>query len=356
MRVGVFGCGYWGSKHVRVLSGMPEVDLVVAVDPMLERTKALQRAFPGLLCVEDFEQALDFIDAAIVATPPRTHADLANRLMRAGKHVLVEKPMATDVDDAREMLRSAADNKVTLMAGHTFEYNAAVHRLRDIVAGGELGRIYYIDTARLNLGLYQSDVNVVWDLAPHDVSIINHVLGSEPTAVQAWGSRHAGSKFEDVAYMRLEYGHVGATANVHVSWLDPCKVRRVTVVGSERMAVYNDLADEERLRIYDKGVSMAEETNSPQLPMSYRYGGITLPHIVFKEPLAEQDAHFIASALSGGRPKTHGHNGLGVVKVLAAAEQSVRSGSLIEIENDDPIDLVSERTAEVGMTSGAMSS
>jgi predicted dehydrogenase len=337
-----------------VLSGLPEVDLVVAVDPMAERTKALQRAFPGLLCVEDFEQAMDFIDAAIVATPPKTHAVLATRLMKAGKHVLVEKPMATDVDDARDMLRTAADNNVTLMAGHTFEYNAAVHRLRDIVVRGELGRIYYIDTARLNLGLYQSDVNVVWDLAPHDVSIINHVLGSEPTAVQAFGSRHAGSTFEDVAYMRLEYGDVGATANVHVSWLDPCKVRRVTVVGSERMAVYNDLADEERLRIYDKGVSMAEETNSPQLPMSYRYGGITLPHILFKEPLAEQDAHFVNAVLTGSTPLTHGRNGLGVVKVLSAAEESVRSGKMIEIRNDDALDAPA-RTDVDEVRSGAIS-
>lgn len=329
MKVAVAGCGYWGSKHVRVLSGIPEVEQIVAVDPRDEPVLALRRTFPNLMGARDLESALPHVDAVVIATPPRTHKALASQAIAAGRHVLVEKPLATSTEDARSLIHEASAQGVTLMVGHTFEFNAAVWRLRDLVVSHELGRVYYLDSARLNLGLYQSDVNVVWDLAPHDISIFNYVLDSTPISVQAWGSRHANESLEDVAYLRLLYRGPGLdiTANIHVSWLDPCKVRRVTVVGSSKMAVYNDLSTEERIRVFDKGVvAPAGGTALPDMPMSYRYGEIRSPHIPFDEPLSVQDRHFASCAMSGETPRTDGANGLAVVQVLECAEISLREG------------------------------
>lgn len=336
MRIAVIGCGYWGSKHVRVLASMPSVDLVVAVDAKTERTAALQRQFPGILTMASIDEAMDYFDAAILATPPLTHGPLGQRLLEAGKHVLIEKPLATTTADAEVLVDLAEAAGLTLMVGHTFEYNSAVHYLRDLVRSGDLGRIYYIDAARLNLGLYQSDVNCVWDLAPHDVSILNYVLGSEPTSVNAWGSIHAGSKFHDVAYIHLEYGNVGTTAQIHVSWLDPCKVRRVTVVGSKRMAVYNDLHADEAIRIYDKGIQTPPEPDS-SVPMSYRNGDIRLPRINFAEPLAAEDAHFVDCVSGAATCKTDGRRGLAVVRVLEAANEAIRTGRAVPIAPTPPL-------------------
>jgi predicted dehydrogenase len=338
VRVAVIGCGYWGAKHVRVLSGLPRVKQVVAVDPNPKVTDGLRQSYPGLLTVETVDDALDLIDAAVVATPPRTHAPVALRLLRAGKHVLVEKPMATSVAEARQLIAVAAEHELTLMAGHTFEYNSAVHELRKSLVDGELGRIHYVDTARLNLGLYQSDVNVVWDLAPHDISIINYVLGSQPSSVQAWGSTHAHARLEDVAYINLRYPDVDASAHVHVSWLDPCKVRRVTLVGSKRMAVYNDLVDEGRVKIYDKGVGEPAPVNEGNPAMTYRYGGIYSPYIPLKEPLVVENEHFLHCIETGTEPISGGQSGLAVVRVLEAAEHSLRSGVPVDLE---PLELVS---------------
>lgn len=330
MRVAVIGCGYWGSKHVRVLSSMPNVDLVVAIDGQADRTRALQQQFPGLLTATSIDEVADLFDAAVIATPPLTHAPIARRLMAMGKHVLIEKPMATTSQDAQELIDISKAQGVVLMAGHTFEYNAAVHHLRDMVVRGDLGRVYYIDAARLNLGLYQPDVNCVWDLAPHDVSVLNFVLGSEPTTVSAWGNAHAGSPFEDVAYIQLEYGEIGASAQIHVSWLDPCKVRRTTVVGSKRMAVYNDMHADEAIRVYDKGVSAAPEPDAA-IPMSYRHGDIHLPRINFNEPLAEEDGHFVECITEGIPCRTDGERGLAVVRVLEAAQESMRTRRPVDL-------------------------
>jgi predicted dehydrogenase len=339
MRIGVLGCGYWGSKHIRVLQQLTDVDRVVVVDPREERLRTLRRSIPSLQAFPDLDAALDHVDAVVVATPPSTHGRLASRALAAGKHVLVEKPMATSASAGRRLIEEAEAACLTLMVGHTFEYNAAVWKLREVVERGDLGSVYYIDTARLNLGLYQPDINVVWDLAPHDVSIINHVLGCTPTTIQAWGSSHAHAYLEDVAYLRLRYAELGVVAQIHVSWLDPCKVRRVTVVGSRKMAVYNDLADQERLRIYDKGVVAAgrqEEEFDP--PLSYRYGGIFSPFIALQEPLSIQDQHFLDCIRTRSRPRTDGESGLAVVQVLEAATLSLRRGGPVPLEAVQPCD------------------
>lgn len=232
------------------------------------------------------------------------------------------------------------------MVGHTYEFNPAVRKLAELVRARELGELYYLDSARLNLGLYQSDVNVIVDLAPHDISIVNHVLDRKPVAVQAWASRHAHRRLEDVAYLRLYYDEClddgGLTANIHVSWLDPCKVRRITAVGSKKMAVYDDLAAEERIRVLDKGVcEPLEDGDLTQPPMSYRYGDIFVPFVSPEEPLAVQDRHFIECIARGARPLSDGEDGLSVVEALEAAEFSRKLGRpvyLEEIRSDSPWD------------------
>jgi len=327
----VVGCGYWGSKHVRVFGATDGVDEVALVDSRADRLEALRRSYRTAPAFETLAAALPHVDAVVVATPPTGHVPVALQAIAAGKHVLVEKPLATTAAGARRLIDAAAAAGVVLMVGHTFEYNAAVWKLRELIAGKELGEIFYLDSARLNLGLYQTDVNVILDLAPHDVSIINHVLGRRPAAVQAWGSRHAHRRHEDVAYLRLFYDDFyddqGLSANIHVSWLDPCKVRRLTVVDSRKMAVYDDLASEEPIRILDKGVLAPPSAgNLTQPPMSYRYGDILVPFVAPHEPLSVQDRHFVECIRSGATPMTDGANGLAVVEVLEAAQRSLRLG------------------------------
>lgn len=348
-RVAVVGCGYWGSKHVRVLHATEGVEQVVLIDGVESRLSGLARHFPSASVFTSLTAALPYVDAVVIATPPRTHVPVALEAISAGKHVLVEKPLAPSTREARELIDAADRAGVVLMVGHTFEYNAAVWKLRELVRGGVLGETYYLDSARLNLGLYQNDVNVIFDLAPHDVSIINHVLGQQPIGVQAWACRHAHTKFEDVAYLRLMYPDERLVANIHVSWLDPCKVRRVTAVGSERMAVYDDLATEERIRVMDKGVEPNLDDDLTRPPMSYRYGDITSPYVASDEPLAVQDAHFARCVASGARPNTDGANGLAVVEVLEAAQLSLslnRPVWLNEIRGDGDLAGLELRAAD----------
>jgi len=337
LRVAVVGCGYWGSKHVRVLHGTEGVAEVALVDGLKDRLQNLGRSYKTASSYADLRSALPHVDAVVVATPPSTHVGIALQAIEAGKHVLVEKPLAPTSSGARRLVEAASAAGVILMVGHTFEYNPAVRKLRELIQSQELGELYYIDSARLNLGLYQTDVNVILDLAPHDVSIINNVLGRKPVAVQAWAARHAHRRFEDVAYLRLFYDDFfddrGMSANIHVSWLDPCKVRRVTAVGSKKMAVYDDLNAEERIRILDKGVNVPQDGgNLTQPPMSYRYGDIVVPFIASDEPLAVQDRHFIECIERGAQPLTDGANGLAVVETLEAAERSRRLGRPVLLE------------------------
>jgi predicted dehydrogenase len=334
LRVGVVGCGYWGSKHVRVLVGIPEVERVCAVDPRPDRRAALTKSFPGIDVVPWLDEALGMVDAVVVATPASTHAAVAREALSAGKHVLVEKPLATTVADAHRLVGQATAASLVLMVGHTFEYNAVVRQLRETVQARELGEMYYIETARLNLGIYQSDVNVVWDLAPHDVSIITYLLGVQPSAVQAWGASHAHATLEDVAHLRLEFHDQGVTGQIHVSWLYPSKVRRVTAVGSRKMAVYDDLVPGEPLRIFDKGVAAADQNGADlhAMPMSYRYGDVVTPHVVLQEPLLVEDRHFVDCVANGRRPLSDGKRGLGVVSVLDAAQRSIREGRRVQLD------------------------
>lgn len=338
LRVGVVGCGYWGSKHVRALSAIDAVEKVVVIDPSLPRLEALTRTFPNVDICSALPLALDAVDAVVIATPPSTHRTLALAAIQAGKHVLVEKPLAASLRDARSILAASRRAGVVLMVGHTFAYHSGVRTLRDMVQDGTIGDPYYLDSARLNLGLYQHDVNVIFDLAPHDVSISNYVFGARPVKVECWASRHAHRWLEDIAYLRLRYEDPPVTANVHVSWLDPCKVRRVTVVGSNKMVVLDDLAPEERIRVHNKGVvehrgasETPAEVDLTQPPMSYRYGEIVTPYLLLREPLTVEDEHFTDCVLNGTRVLTDGESGLAVVEVLEAAQLSHEEGRPVDM-------------------------
>jgi predicted dehydrogenase len=314
--------------------------MVTVVDQDPGRLAAISASIPGIRTCSSLDEALPWIDACVVATPPTSHVALAREAIEAGKHVLVEKPVALDSLGVRELADAAHDQGVALMAGHTFEYNAAVWKLRQLIDDGVLGELHYLDSARLNLGLYQSDVNVIMDLAPHDVSIVNFLVGRPATAVEAWGGRHAHARLEDVAYLRLFYEDSDLTANIHVSWLDPCKVRRVTAVGSQKMAVYNDLALDERIRVHDKGVVFADaDPSALRSSTSYRHGDIVSPHVDFEEPLAVQDRHFLDCIRNDHRPLTDWINALNVVKTLEAAQVSLSRHRSVELDEVDDVTL-----------------
>jgi predicted dehydrogenase len=324
IRVGVVGVGYWGSRHLRVLRCTTGVAAVVGVDQRFAQIDdGEQQVDHGVAVYADIDDALPHVDAVIIATPPSSHTELGLKAMAAGKHVLIEKPMATTTDAALSLVEAAKAADVVLMPGHTFEHNAAVHKLRDLVRGGHLGQLFYLDCARLNLGLYQTDVNVILDLAPHDISISNFVLGSRPTTVTAWGSRHVHPEHEDVAYLRLDYADLGVRTNIHVSWLDPDKVRRITVVGSKKMVVYNDMADGERIRVYDKS-AVPPDSDGPLSGVAYHLGDVVSPYVTFAEPLAVQDQQFVDCIISNSAPSVDGSSGVAVVQVLECAQISLR--------------------------------
>ncbi|HZC42137.1 MAG TPA: Gfo/Idh/MocA family oxidoreductase [Streptosporangiaceae bacterium] len=325
IRVAVVGVGHWGSRHLRVLRSATGVSAVVGVDERFSGGGAdSQQAGVGVAAYRALEEALPHVDAVVIATPPASHAGLGLTAIAAGKHVLVEKPLATTTDAARTLVEAAGAAGVVLMPGHTFEHNAAVRKLRDLVRDSQLGRLFYLDCARLNLGLYQPDVNVILDLAAHDISIANFVLGSRPATVEVWGSRYIHPEHEDVAYLRLDYADLGVRANIHVSWLYPTKVRRITAVGSRRMATYDDLADAERIRVFDRSAIPPEEGDGPLSHIAYHLGDVVSPFIPFAEPLAVQDQHFIDCIGNGSPPAVDGSNGLAVVQALECAQISLR--------------------------------
>jgi len=330
-KIGVAGYGYWGPKLVRNLSETPMAALTWVADLDAERLDRLRAHHPSLRLTQSYDEMLaSDVDAVVVATPIRTHYRLAKAALLAGKHVMVEKPLTASSREADELTDLAERRGLTLMAGHTFEYNAAIRTLREIVRSGDLGRIYYVDAARLNLGLFQADINVLWDLAPHDLSILLYVLGTDPLSVSARGTANVRPGIHDVAYLDVVFPE-GVLAHLHLSWLDPCKVRRVTIVGSRKMVVCNDLADSEKIRIYDKGVARPYETDRfADFHLAYRYGDVTIPHVPFQEPLRVQVDHFIDCVRTGMRPQSDGRVGAKVVRILEQADRSLQNGGTRE--------------------------
>ena len=330
--VGVVGLGYWGPNWVRNLHQSQAARRVVACDIDQKRRTHVSQLYSDLETTSRFEDLLndDEIEGIVVATPVGTHYAMAKRALEAGKSVLVEKPLATSSEEASDLVKTAREKNLVLMVGHTFEYSAPVLKMRDIIASGEIGDVFYISSVRANLGLFQRDVNVTWDLATHDISIILNLMGGrEPEAVSCQGESHYGHGVEDVAMLTLRFER-NIIAFIHVSWLDPDKIRRTTVVGSRKMLVYDDTAPQEKVRIYDKGVTAQKYYDTfGEFQFSYRYGDIQIPRIEEKEPLFSECEHFVKCIKNGETPNTDGVNGARVVNVLEAANYSLRRGGLM---------------------------
>jgi predicted dehydrogenase len=328
----VIGLGYWGPNWVRNFQQGQFARRIVACDLDETRRKHVSQLYSDLETTSRFEDVLSDpdIEGIVVATPVSTHYKMARRALEANKSVLVEKPLSTSSQEAQELLDLARERKKILMVGHTFEYSAPVLKMREIIASGELGDVFYVSSVRANLGLFQRDVNVTWDLATHDISIILNLMGGRmPEAVSCQGESHYGNGIEDVAMLTLRFER-NIIAFVHVSWLDPDKIRRTTVVGSRKMLVYDNLATQEKIRIYDKGVTAQKYYDTfGDFQFSYRYGDIQIPRIEEREPLRCECEHFVKCIRTGATPTTDGANGLRVVSVLEAANYSLRRGGLM---------------------------
>ncbi len=328
VRIGVIGCGYWGPNHIRNFSTLrgSGAEMVVAADTDEARRRHIAELYPWVRVVDDAESILDdpSLHAVVIATPVKTHHPLARKALLRGKHVLVEKPFVTDPAEADELVALAREGRRVLMVGHTFEYTAAVNHIREAIAAQELGEILYIRSLRVNLGLFQKDINVLWDLAPHDVSILLYVLQRMPTHVAAVGTAHVTQGVEDVAVLTLEFGP-SLMAHVIVSWLDPRKVREMTIVGNRKMLVYDDISANEKIRIFDKGVEGPSRYDSfGEFQYSYRYGDITTPMIREFEPLRAECGHFVDCVRGAKTPRSSGEVGARVCRVLDAAQRSLR--------------------------------
>ncbi len=332
LRIGIIGFGYWGPNLARNFHEMPSAELVAIADMKEDRLQRAYALYPSVYLVKDYHELFRAdLDAVVISTPPATHYPIAKECLEAGLHVLVEKPMTLNSRDAEVLIDLAHSKDLILMVGHTFEYNSAVIALKKYIESGELGDIYYIDAARLNLGLFQRDSNVLWDLAPHDISILLYLLGESPTSVAAHGMPCVFDGIYDVAYLSLVFPNK-VPAYVHVSWLDPCKVRRVTVVGSKKMIVYNDIENEQKLKIYDKGVEAPPYTNGfGEFQCNYRRGDILIPNIRMVEPLRQECQHFVECISTHTQPCSCGEDGLRVVKILEAAQRSMMNGSVQEV-------------------------
>ncbi len=324
----VVGLGYWGPNWIRNFYTLQCAQRLVACDLSTERLGHIKSIYPSVEVTQKLDEVLadPRIDGIVIATPVSTHYQLAKRCLEADKSVVVEKPLATSRTEAADLVRLARLRDRVLMVGHTFEYSAPVLKLRELITQGEIGDVLYISSVRANLGLFQNDVNVTWDLATHDISIILKLLGQMPESVSCQGQSHYRREVEDVALITLHLPH-NVIAFVHVSWLDPNKIRRTTIVGTRRMMVYDDTALQEKIRIYDRGVTVRPYyDNYGEFQYAYRYGDIHIPRIEEVEPIKQECQHFVDCIRTGATPATDGLNGLRVVAVLEAAQKSLRNG------------------------------
>jgi predicted dehydrogenase len=340
IRIGVIGIGYWGPNLARNFAEANNAELVAIADLDSGRLHRMKARFPHIHTTKDYREFFTMgVDAVVIATPPKTHYRIAMDCIEHGLHVLVEKPITLDVDDAKKLNAAADERRLCLMTGHTFIYNPAVRTIRDYIQRGELGEVYYIDAVRTNLGLFQLEADVMWDLAPHDISIANYLLGSAPVSVTAQGGSYIMRSYNihDVVYMHLKYPN-DVIANIRLSWLDPNKTRRITIVGSKKMLVYDDIETIEKIRIYDIGVEALPYTdNYGEFQCSYRYGDVAIPRIKWVEPLRMECEHFVTSIINGTRPETDGIAGLHVVQALDAGKRSLISGQseLVDVTPTD---------------------
>jgi len=333
--IAVVGAGAWGRNHIRVFSEIPNVRLKYICDSDPSKLSTLPKNFPQSKMVEDLKPILQDpeVKGVVVASSAVSHYSLSKELLMADRDVLVEKPMALNSKDAEEMLQIAERRKRILMVGHLLVYHPVVDRLKEMVTSGELGKLYYIYTQRVNLGIIRQDENALLSFAPHDLSVILYLLEEEPVAVTAHGESYIQKGIEDVAFLSLRFSD-GKMANIHLSWLDPHKLRKITIVGSKKMVVFDDMEASEKLKVYDKGVrNLSYDTYGEYLGL--RFGDITIPSIKIAEPLRAEAEHFIQSIESRKEPKTGGRDGLKVVRILMAAQESLKKkGFPIRLEGE----------------------
>ena len=334
MKIAVIGCGYWGPNLVRNFIQSNKVKELICCDLDQKKLDRMKKLYPSVKVHLEYKELLHRpdLDAVAIATPVKTHHSIAKEFLLQGKHVFLEKPLTHSYETGLELVTLAESNKRIIMVDHTFEYTAAVSKIKAIVESGELGEILYISSTRVNLGLFQPDINVVWDLAPHDISMILHIMGKSPVSVNCQGKAHFKPKIEDVATTSLNFEN-GLIAFIHNSWLDPNKIRRTTIVGTRKMLVYDDIETQEKIKIYDKGVEAPPYYDTyADFHFSYRYGDIYSPRIEDYEPLKKECDHFLECIQEEKAPLSDGYSGLRVVSILEASNKSLRlSGRAVSI-------------------------
>lgn len=349
MKIGVIGYGYWGPNLVRNFVELPACRVVAVSDLSEHRLRRVRARYPAIETTTNCADLLSRrdIDAIAIATPVSTHYDLASQALAAGKHVFLTKPLTGTAAEAERLIAQAERRKLVLHVDHTFVYTPAVRRIREIVRSGELGDLYYYDSVRVNLGLFQPDVNVIWDLAVHDLSILNYIQPSMPIAVSATGMTHVADKPANIAFLTLFFED-NVIAHLHVNWLAPVKLRRSLIGGSRKMIVYDDLEPSEKLKVYNKGITLTTGKESMYKTLvNYRTGDMWAPQLEVAEALQIEALHFADCVRSGARSLTDGHAGLAVVRILEAATESMeRRGRPVELRNqpvavrEDPVEPV----------------
>lgn len=330
IKVGVAGCGYWGPNLIRNFRSLRDGSLKVMCDLNEERLKHLKSLYPEVKCETDFSRMLSDagLDAVAIATSVRYHFPMAKASLEAGKHTFIEKPMAASSAECEELIEIAEKNGLVLMVGHTFLYSAPVRKIKEIIEWGDIGDLQYISSRRLNLGLFQKDINVAWDLAPHDISIVLYILGASPVSVNCWGKAHITPHVEDVTCMCLNFPE-DRFAMIQSSWLDPKKVRDMTIVGTKRMIVYDDVEPLEKIRIYDARIEVPPHYDSfAEFQYSYHYGDSYIPFLKQEEPLKTECQHFLDCIREGRKPLTCGGQGLELVKILEASSLSLKMNGI----------------------------
>jgi predicted dehydrogenase len=340
IRIALIGLGYWGPNYARVVTELPDAELAIVCDTSQDALDFMRTRAPGVPATTDVTEVFgaDDVDAVIVATPTVTHHAVALGALEGGKHVLCEKPLAATVAECDELIEAATRNDRILFTGHTFLFNPAVRRMRELLDSGGMGRLLYAHAARTGLGPIRQDVNALWDLAPHDLSILFYLFGQEPVSVSATGQSFLRDGVEDVVFAQLAFED-GGLAGIHVSWLDPYKVRRVTAVGDRKMVVFDDIAVDEKLKVFDKGASYnatsesARGTEFGEYRAVIRDGDIVIPKVAPREPLKEEVSEFIRCCTEGEQPVSDGNNGRRVVAVLEAATESLsRRGAPVDVQ------------------------
>jgi len=335
MNVGVIGCGYWGPNLIRNFNAMDDVRVVAVSDKRKERLDFIGRQFPSIKTrtadADDVLRSTE-VDAIVIATPVSTHFSLGMEALENGKHLLIEKPFTATVDQAKKLIEVAEKKNLRLMVDHTFIYTGAVRTIKDYIESGQLGDLYYFDSVRVNLGLFQHDVNVIWDLAPHDVSIMDYLLNRPPRAIAATGVAHFENSIENIAYISSYYDD-NLLGHIHVNWLAPVKVRKTLISGSKKMVIYDDMEPSEKVKIYDKGIDITHDKEAIyNVLIQYRTGDMLAPQIDLTEALKRVSMEFYQSIQENRAPLTDGHAGLRVVKILEAANKSIRtSGQVVEL-------------------------